>query len=293
LRRIEAADIGHHAPGEKKLARAARTEGSRSMTAADSLGANGRSSARELIFACDVNLGFPTDDPEWAAFFRDHGWRTVNYDEMGELTATLKAHQPSAAFMPAANYYYLKDDPFYAGLASARAERSGGTTVTSVLIVPQTSDAHSVLDLRGKRLGHINSYCTTSYFSPAILLAEHDVPFGTFFSTVEPVGAWQHQIDAVAAGRVDATMVEKGIWLDKPANAAATKIIGSVDRLPGPVIVLATSVAPAFASAFLTKLLACRTAAPAQPFLGYTGYCTDVVQAFFDRSERAFGVAAS
>ena len=59
------------------------------------------------------------------------------------------------------------------------------------------------------------------------------------------------------------------------------------------MIVLATSVGPAFASAFLTKLLACRTAAPAQPFLGYTGYCTDVVQAFFDRSERAFAVAAS
>ena len=47
-----------------------------------------------MIFACDVNLGFPTDDPEWAAFFRDHGWRTVNYDDMGKLTATLKAHQP-------------------------------------------------------------------------------------------------------------------------------------------------------------------------------------------------------
>jgi phosphonate transport system substrate-binding protein len=162
-----------------------------------------------MIFACDVNLGFPTDDPEWAAFFRDHGWRTVSYDDMGKLTATLKAHEPAAAFMPAANYYYLKDDPFYAGLASACAERSGGTTVTSVLIVPQTSDARSVLDLRGKRLGHINSYCTTSYFSPAILLAERDVPFGTFFSTVEPVGAWQHQIDTVVAGRVDATMVEK------------------------------------------------------------------------------------
>jgi hypothetical protein len=85
-------------------------------------------------------------------------------------------------------------------------------------------------------------------------------------------GAWQHQIDAVVAGRVDATMVEQGIWLGKPANAAATKIVGSVDRLPGPVIVSATSVDPAFASAFLTKLLACRTAAPAQPFLGYTGF---------------------
>jgi hypothetical protein len=27
--------------------------------------------------------------------------------------------------------------------------------------------------------------------------------------------------------------------------------------------------------------------------LGYTGYCPDVVQAFFDRSKRAFAVAAS
>jgi phosphonate transport system substrate-binding protein len=246
-----------------------------------------------MIFACDVNLGFPTDDSEWAAFFRDHGWRIVNYDDMGALNATLKAHVPAAAFMPAANYYYLKDDLFYAGLASACAERSGGTTVTSVLIVPQTSDARSVLDLRGKRLGDINSYCTTSYFSPAILLADHNVPFRTFFSTVEPVGAWQHQIDAVLAGRVDATMVEEGIWLDKATNASATKVIGSVDRLPGPVIVLAKTVDPAFASAFLARLLACRTAAPNQPFLGYTRYCADVVRAFFDCSERAFAVAAT
>ena len=253
----------------------------------------GDASGRALIFACDVNLGFPIDDPEWAAFFRDHGWRTENYDDMGELTATLKAHVPSAAFMPAANYYYLKDDPFYAGLASALAQRTGHTTVTSVLIVPRTSNAGSVTDLRGKRLGDINSYCTTSYFSPAILLAEHNMPFETFFSTVEPVGAWQRQIDAVLAGRVDATMVEEGIWLDKPGNASATKIIGGVDRLPGPVIVLAKTVDPAFASAFLAKLLACRTAAPAQPFLGYTRYCMDAVQTFFDRSERAFAVAAS
>ena len=56
---------------------------------------------------------------------------------------------------------------------------------------------------------------------------------------------------------------------------------------------MATSGDSGFASAFLTKRLACRTAAPAQPFLGYTGYCSDVVQAFFDRSERAFAVAAS
>jgi hypothetical protein len=75
------------------------------MSAADSARRPSNGSTPERVFACDVNLGFPTDDPEWAAFFGDHGWRTENYDDMGELTASLKAHVPSAAFMPAANYY--------------------------------------------------------------------------------------------------------------------------------------------------------------------------------------------
>jgi len=32
---------------------------------------------------------------------------------------------------------------------------------------------------------------------------------------------------------------------------------------------------------------------PAQPFLGYTGYCIDVVRAFVDPSARALAVATS
>jgi hypothetical protein len=115
------------------------------MSPTQTAGGTSNASADGLIFACDVNLGFPTDDPEWAAFFRDHGWRTENYDDMGQLTAALTAHVASAAFMPAANYFYLKDDPLYAGLASALAERTGHTTVSSVLIAPRTSNARSVM----------------------------------------------------------------------------------------------------------------------------------------------------
>lgn len=78
--------------------------------------ANGaRSSTREKVFACDVNLGFPCDQPEWAAFFRDHGWRTVDYDDMGRLTDTLKSHAATATFLPAANYFYFRDDPYMPG----------------------------------------------------------------------------------------------------------------------------------------------------------------------------------
>jgi phosphonate transport system substrate-binding protein len=131
--------------------------------------------AKPLIFACDVNLGFPDSDPEWAAFFRDHGWRVANYDDVGQLTEILRAHEPSAAFLPAANYYYLKSDPYYAGLAMGLAVKTAEPTVNSVLVVPRTAAARSVLDLKGKRLGDINSYCTTSYFSPAILLSGHHI----------------------------------------------------------------------------------------------------------------------
>src|SRR3989442_9876104 len=118
---------------------------------------------------------------------------------MGKLTETLKAHAATAAFLPAANYFYLKDDPFYTGLASGLAAKTGGATVASVLIVPKTSNARGIIDLKAKRLGYVNAYCTTSYFSPAILLAEVGASFDGFFSP-KPVRAWQRQIDAALAG---------------------------------------------------------------------------------------------
>ncbi|MEZ5787845.1 MAG: PhnD/SsuA/transferrin family substrate-binding protein [Xanthobacteraceae bacterium] len=239
------------------------------------------------IFAHDVNLGFPVDHPDWAAFFHSHGWRTAGYDDMGKLTATLEAHAAAASFLPAANYFYLRNDPAYAGLASCLAMKTGSTTVASVLVVPKASTAQSVRDLKGARLGYINTYCTTSYFAPAILLSEQGMAFDGFFQP-KPAGAWQHQIDSMLAGEVDATMVEEGIWLDKPANRVSTKIIGRVDRLPGPLVVLAQGVDAAFASSFLAKLLATRTAKPDQPFAGYAAFCEDAIRGFFARCERAF-----
>ena len=262
------------------------------MNRANEAGRGGKA-ADELVFAHDVNLGFPTDESDWAAFFAEHEWRTAKYEDMGKLTETLRSHAAAASLLPAANYYFLRDDPFYSGFASALAMKTGRTTVDSVLIVPKSSEAESIVDLKGKRLGYINVYCTTSYFSPAILLAEHGVPFAGYFSSMKPVSAWQRQIDALVAGEIDATMVEEGIWRSNPANAAATKIIGRIERLPGPVVILAETVDPAFASAFLARLLATRTARAGQPFAGYAPYCVNEVQDFFDRSARAFSLVAA
>lgn len=244
----------------------------------------------EKIFAHDVNLGFPVEHPDWAEFFRAQGWRTAGYDDMGKLTAALKARAAAASFLPAANYFYLRDDPAYAGLASGLAMKTGAITVASVLVVPKTSAARSVLDLKGARLGYINTYCTTSYFAPAILLSERGAAFDGFFQ-LKPTGAWQRQIDAMLAGAVDATMVEEGIWQDQPANEELTKVIGRIDHLPGPLVVLAKDADPGFSSSFLAKLIATKTAKPNQPFAGYAAYRDDVVREFFTRCGRAFPAA--
>jgi phosphonate transport system substrate-binding protein len=244
----------------------------------------------EVIFACDVNLGFPDRDPEWAAFFQKNGWRVENYEALDELTERLKTHAAAAAFLPAANYYYFKDDPFYTGLAMGLAAKTGKPFVNSVLVVPQASPAQSVLDLKGKRLGDINSYCTTSYFSPAILLSQHNLPFKSFFSTVQPVGAWQHQIDAVRAGRADATMVEEGTWQERADNRSATRVIGRLEGLPGPLIVVGKTVDDKFRSEFLARLCAIRTSAPNQPFTGFTSYRPDVVADFFKKVDHASAI---
>jgi phosphonate transport system substrate-binding protein len=244
-------------------------------------------SSNPPIFACDVNLGFPEDDPRWSEFFRDNGWRVDNYEDLDQLTEILKAHVPAAAFLPAANYYYFKADPHYTGLAMALAVQTGSPTVDSLLVVPETASARSIMDLKGKRLGDINSFCTTSYFSPAILLSESNTALKNFFSTIQPTGAWQRQIDAVKAGEVDATMVEEGIWRSTPENQLATKVIGRVEGLPAPVIIIAKSIDPAFASAFLSKLCSTTRAAPGQPFAGFTAYRTELVDRFFKRVDRA------
>jgi phosphonate transport system substrate-binding protein len=169
--------------------------------------------------------------------------------------------------------------------------RRPSPTVNSVLIVPEAAPAQSIMDLKGKRIGDINSYCTTSYFSPAILLSEHGAALKSFFSTIQPVGAWQHQIDAVRSGVVDATMVEEGIWQSKQDNRSTTRVIGRVDQLPAPLIIVAKSVDPAFSAEFLTRLRATRAAAPHQPFAGFTAYRNDLVTAFFDRVDRATALA--
>jgi phosphonate transport system substrate-binding protein len=122
--------------------------------------------------------------------------------------------------------------------------------------------------LRGKRLGYINTYCTTSYFSPSILLGREGFVLKDFFDAF-PVAAWQGQIDTMLSGGIDATMVYEDVWLAQPSNAERTKVLARLDDLPTPPFIVRADMDETLVSQLKATLL------------GLTAHGTDPLYAGF------------
>jgi ABC-type phosphate/phosphonate transport system substrate-binding protein len=207
-----------------------------------------------LSFAHDINLNFPAFDPSWGDFFGESQCRARAYFDLKRLTDDLFAGTPTAAYLPAANDYFLRDDKCYRGIASALTGK-GAQTMRSVLVVSQTNPITSLDELKGKRLGRINGYCTSSYFAAAIFLQRHGYCIKDFFAEIRDVGAWQKQIDAVVAGTVDVTMVDADSWASLPENATTTRVLGEVDQLPTPIVIARTDAPVSFVDDLKQHLL--------------------------------------
>jgi hypothetical protein len=106
------------------------------------------------IFAHDGNLGFPTDDPPWREFFDRHGISVAAYHDMAKLRHELEAEVKACSYLPAANYYYIRDDPSYEAVASALYAADQTPTLTSLLVVRESSGITAIDQLQGLRLGY-------------------------------------------------------------------------------------------------------------------------------------------
>lgn len=239
---------------------------------------------QQIRFLYDENLGFPFEDEEWQKLFKRFSVECVGYDDMAKLTSDLKVHRATTAYLPAANYYYLREDPFYGGVATALA--GGEPTFKSVLVVGRDSGVANVSQLKGKRLGVINSYCTSSYFGPALLLEKVGLSFSKFFSEIVPVGAWQKQLDALARGDVDATMVAMSVWLGNARNAQIGRVTDSVEGLPCPPVIMAKTAGSEWNEAFLRQLLK-TPVGTGKLFSGFVPYQGKLMEAFFRAAEKA------
>lgn len=191
-----------------------------------------------LLFLLDTNLGLAIDEKPWPAFLARSGIRTASTTDLVDLDRRMAAHEPDIAFMPIADFHRLvaTGDDHYRGLAIATSKFTGTTSLPSVLVVRSDDPANSLEDLEGATYAYINKSCSSSYFSPAILLHAKSKRLDSFFKIV-PTAPWQGQIDAVVGNRVRATMVPEDIWKSSADNARTTKIIGRYDNATPALVV--------------------------------------------------------
>jgi len=219
----------------------------------------------------DGNLEFPLGDAGWRAFAARERCGVESTDDLDALTMRLIGHEPDLCYLPSASVYFMRGDPVYRGIASACSARTGKPEQSSVLIVARSNPAADWQSLRGARLGYINTYCTTSYFAPSILLAREGLALSEFFKAF-PVAPWQGQIDAVVAGTIDATMVFEDVWLAGKDNAALTKVIARLDGLPTPPFLVRADDG-GFAKRLKEQLVTLEAAAGTHPlYSGFSAY---------------------
>jgi phosphonate transport system substrate-binding protein len=258
------------------------------MTAHESLQPHGSACGASPTLAHDGNLGFPVDDPAWQGFLARHGIHAAAYHDMAKLTVDLRHSAKAFAYLPAANYFYLRDDPSYEPVASALYVADQTPRMSSVLVVAKSSGITALNQLRGRRLGYAHMYCTTSYFAPALLLLENSDAIADFFAELIQVPPYQGQIDSVVAGKVDATMVEEDVWRKTPANAEATRVVARKDDLPTPVVIVGANTSGAFKKDLEQVLFFHRPRiTPTALFAGFVEYQRHQVEEFFAASAQA------
>jgi phosphonate transport system substrate-binding protein len=236
----------------------------------------------------------PVEDPAWWEFLDRHGLQAAAYYDMAALTLDLQQRVTACAYLPAANYFYLRDNPSYEPVASALYAADQTPRMSSLLVVTKSSGITTLDQLRGRRLGYVHRYCTSSYFAPALLLLDNHDTLADFFAALIAIPPYQAQIDCVVAGRVDATMVEEDVWYKTPANAEVTRVIARKGDLPTPLLIAAANTDGAFKKDLGQFLFShYPRITPATLFAGFVPYQRQQVEEFFAASARALPALAS
>lgn len=209
-----------------------------------------------LSFVLDQNLGLPASDEPWKTTFAAAGITAEETTDLAAIDAALEKHEPDIAYVPTADFHRLvrSGDQFYRGLAIATSKFTGDPRQSSLLVVRADDPGTDLDDLSGADYGYINTSCTSSYFSPAILVTRLGKTWDKFLNFI-PVPPWQGQIDAVVARKVRATMVLEDVWKATPSNAESTKVIGRYDNCKPPVVIARKDLDPHTRTTLLDALV--------------------------------------
>lgn len=132
---------------------------------------------------------------------------TTSYND---LNGKLQRAEVDAAFV-CAYPYVLGRAEFDLELLAA-PQVNGGTVYYAYIIVPASSNTHSLAELRGKRFGFTDLFSNSGRLAPVhMLLQMHESP-GAFFASVEYTQAHDKSIRAVAEELLDGASVDSLIW---------------------------------------------------------------------------------
>lgn len=127
---------------------------------------------------------------------------------------------------------------------------AGASEYYSYIIVPRSSSAESLLDLRGLEFASADLMSSSGWLYPAVLLQELGEDPNRFFGEHYLTGSHDRSIEAVARGQVDGAAVHSLVYdqmaADDPSIVERTKIVGKSPPYGMPPLVVHPDIDPAF-----------------------------------------------
>lgn len=154
----------------------------------------------------------------------------------------------------------------------AAPEVDGETVYYSVLIVPATSEAHSMVDLRGKVFAFTDPMSNTGHNFPKYLVKQLRETSESFFSRTFFTYSHDDAIRAVASGLADGAAVDSLVYdyaiEREPELAQRTKIIFRSEPFGIPPVVSGPQARPQIVAEVRDLLIGMATDADGQQVLG-------------------------
>jgi len=139
-------------------------------------------------------------------------------------------------------YPFVRGERDFGMEALAVPQIRGATTYHSLVLVPQSSPAASLLDLRGKRFASADIISNSGWLFPAVWLRQHGEDPDRFFGAHIISGSHDRSVEAVVNGTADGTAVVSLVYdqmaAEDPSILEKTKVILKSPPFGNPPIVV-------------------------------------------------------
>ena len=175
----------------------------------------------------------------------------------GDVNDLLHYGRCDVAFV--CTYAFVRGEREFGMEALVVPEIDGAVTYHSLILVPRSSKATSLLDLRGKTFASADILSNSGWLYPAIWLKDQGEDATSFFGKHEITGSHDRSVTAVASAYVDGAAVDSLVFdqmVDEDsAVASRTKVILKSPPFGMPPVVVPRQIDPDLKQQLLSILL--------------------------------------